>query len=37
MHVADAHKDGQKCVAQAETKLTAYMELQAMIGKVEGD
>lgn len=37
MHVADAHKDGQRCISRAETLLTAYIELQDMIRKVEED
>ena len=36
MYVTDAHKPGRmRCVARAETLLTALMELQAMIAKAD--
>ena len=31
--VVDASKDGQKYIAQAETQLTAYLNLQNMLKK----
>ena len=30
-YIADAHKDGWRCVARAETLQTAYMELREMV------
>ena len=32
-YAVDVHKDGHKCVARAETLLTAYVELQKLTGK----
>ena len=37
MHVVDAHKNGEKCIARAETQLTAYMEVQKLAAKVSFD
>ena len=37
IYVADAHKGEQKCVARAETLLTAYVELKAMTARVDGE
>ena len=31
VHVADAHKNGQRCVARGDTLLTAYSELRALV------
>lgn len=33
--VVTAEKDGRKCVSEAETLMTAYIELQPMLSKVE--
>ena len=35
--VADAHKDGQRCVARGDTLVGAYIELQRMTAQVEND
>jgi len=32
---ADAHKDGQRCVAREETLLTAYMELLTVAARLD--
>ena len=36
-YIADAHKDGWRCVARAETRQTAYMELRAMVAARDGE
>ncbi len=33
MFIADAHKDGWRCVARAETRQTAYTELRTMVAE----
>ena len=33
--VVTAEKGGRKCVAEAETLMTAYIELQPMLSKAE--
>ena len=36
VYVTDAHKQGRmRCVARAETSLTAYMELRAMTASAD--
>ena len=35
VYVADAHKDGQRCVARGETLLTAYLELRGLVAGVD--
>jgi endonuclease YncB( thermonuclease family) len=37
MFIADAHKDGFRCIAKAETRQTAYTELRAIIAEQEGE
>lgn len=31
VHVADAHKDGQRCVARGDSMLGAYIELRSLV------
>jgi hypothetical protein len=33
MFIADARKDGWRCVARAETRQTAYTKLRAMVAE----
>ena len=35
VHVADAHKNGQRCVARGERLMTAYLELRSMAGRLD--
>jgi len=37
VHVADAHKAGQRCLARADTELSAFMELRGLVDKAAPD